>query len=108
MYVSIIKMASKFGPGMLDELIVGKATDIARFKRKEHGLKERGERRECWRNNKRAGKFQEELDKVYIDKQASLRWLKDGRLGYNDERVILAAQDQALMTNGFKKMAGLS
>ena len=45
--VSIIKMASKFGPGMLDELIVGKATDIAIFKRKEHGLKERGDRREC-------------------------------------------------------------
>ena len=52
--------------------------------------------------------FQEELDKVYIDKQASLKWLKDGRLGYNDEHVILAVQDQALMTNGFKKMAGLS
>ena len=57
---------------------------------------------ECWRNNKRADKFQEELD-VYIDKQASLKSLKDGRLGYNDECIILAAQDQALMTNGFKK-----
>ena len=59
-------MASKLGPGMLDELIVGKATDNGRFKRKEHGLKERGVRVECWRNNKRAGKFQEVLDKVYI------------------------------------------
>ena len=106
--VSIIKMASTFGPGIMDERIGGKATHIAKFKGKEHGLKERGERIECWRKNKRAGKFQEELDKCYIDKQASLKWLKDGRLGYNDERVILAAQDQALMTNGFKKMAGLS
>ena len=106
--VSILKMASKFGPGIMDDRIEGSATLIARFKRKEHGLKERGERTECWRKNKRAGKFQEELDKCYIDKQASLKWLKDGRLGYNYERGILAAQDQALMTNGFKKMAGLS
>ena len=51
------KMASNFGPGMLDELIVGNATDIGRFKRKEHYLKERYEKRECWRNKKRAGKF---------------------------------------------------
>ena len=92
----------------MDDRIEGSATLIARFKRKEHGLKERGERTECWRKNKRAGKLQEELDKCYIDKQVSLKWLKDGRLGYNDERVIMAAQDQALMTNGFKKMAGLS
>ena len=106
--ISILKMASKFGPGIMDDRIQGSATLIARFKRKEHGLKERGERTECWRKNKRAGKLQEELDKCYIDKRASLKWLKDGRLGYNDERVILAAQDQALMTNGFKKMAGLS
>ena len=52
--------------------------------------------------------IQEELDKPYIDKQASLKWIRDGRLGYDDERVILAVQDQALMTSGLKKMAGLS
>ena len=106
--VSIIKLASKFGPGILDDTITGKPVDIAKFKRREHAMKERDERKECWRTNKRAGKFQEELDKCYINKEASLKWLKDGRLGYNDERVILAAQDQALMTQGFKKMAGLS
>ena len=70
--MSIIKMASKFGPGIIDRLIGEKVTDIARFKRKEHCMKEMGERIECWRKNKRAGKFQEE---PYVDKQASLKWL---------------------------------
>ena len=44
-----------------------------------------GERIGCWRKNKRAGKFQGELDKPYIDKQTSLNWLKVDRLGYNDD-----------------------
>ncbi len=61
-----------------------------------------------WKNHKRAGPFPKELDKPYIDKEASLKWLKKGRLGFDNEKVILAAQDQGLMTNGFKKMSGLS
>ena len=48
------------------------------------------------------------MDKPYIDKDKSYKWLKKGRLGYENEKIILAAQDQGLMTNGFKKMAGLS
>ena len=34
--------------------------------------------------------------------------VKKGRLGFDNEKVILAAQDQGLITNGFKKMAGIS
>ena len=52
-------------------------------------MKEMGVRNECLRKNKRAWKFLEELDKPYIDKQASLKWHKDVRLVYDDERVIL-------------------
>ena len=36
------------GPGIIDGRIAGKATDIDRFKRKEHGMKEMGERIEYW------------------------------------------------------------
>ena len=61
-----------------------------------------------WQNNKRAGKFYEETNKKYIDKKASFQWLQNGELKYDEERLLLAAQDQGLMTNGFKKMAGLS
>ena len=43
-----------------------------------------------------------------IDKKASLSWLRNGRLGFDGERVIIAVIDQGLVTNGFKKMAGLS
>ena len=31
-----------------------------------------------------------------------------GKLGFENEKIILAAQDQGLITNGFKKMAGIS
>ena len=61
-----------------------------------------------WQNNKRAGKFYEETQKNYIDQKASFQWLQNGELKYDEERLLLAAQDQGLMTNGFKKMAGLS
>ena len=40
--------------------------------------------------------------------QASLSWLKKGKLGFDGERIIIGVQDQGLLTNGFKKMAGLS
>ena len=65
-------------------------------------------RKERWKNNRRAGRFLEELEKDYIDKERSLRWLKNGMVGFDGERILIGAQDQGLMTNGFKKMAGLS
>ena len=33
---------------------------------------------------------------------------KKGKLGFDGERIIIGVQDQGLLTNGFKKMAGLS
>ena len=77
------------------------ATLIARKKREEYTKMGLETRREGWRQNKGAGRFMEELNQTYIDKEASLQWLKSGKLSF-DER-----QDQGLLTNGFKKMAGL-
>ena len=63
---------------------------------------------ERWKDHRWAGRFQEELEKSYIDKEESLRWIRNGDLGYDGERLIIGAQDQGLLTNGFKKMAGIS
>ena len=49
----------------------------------------------------------EELNQTYIDKEASLQWLKSGKLSFDEESIIIAGQDQGLLTNGLKKMAGL-
>ena len=83
------------------------ATLIARKKREEYTKMELETRREGWRQNKRAGRFMEELNQTYIDKEASLQWLKSGKLSFDEERILIAGQDQGLLTNGFKKMAGL-
>ena len=69
---------------------------------------ERINKKKKWQNNKRAGKFFEETQKNYIDQKGSFQWLQNGELKYDEERLILAAQDQGLMTNGFKKMCGIS
>ena len=62
---------------------------------------------EGWQHHARAGRFIEELNKEYIDKDGSLMWLRTGQMGYGHERLIIAAQDQGLLTKGFKKMAGI-
>ena len=84
------------------------ATALSRAKRLNYSFQERIKRKERWQNHKRACKFPDELDKPYIDKEASLSWLKKGKLGFDGERIIFGVQDQGLLTNGFKKMAGLS
>ena len=43
-----------------------------------------------------------------LHRQGGVKWLKKGKLGYVNEKIILAAQYQGLMTNGFKKMAKIS
>ena len=48
--------------------------------------------------DKRAGRLKEEIDKEHVDKKGSFRWLRDGLLKYDGERMIIAAQDQALTT----------
>ena len=56
----------------------------------------------------RAGRFYEEAMKSYIDRKGTFQWIQNGELGFDGERMIIAAQDQGLMTNGFKKMCGIS
>ena len=111
--VSIITQANLFGKDIIetetdDDNRNTPATELAQNKRKIHGFIARHSRKERWIEDKRAGKIPVELDKPYIDKKESLRWLVKGKLAFNDERIIIGAQDQALFTNGFKKMAGLS
>ena len=108
--ISIIKLAKNFGGTMIDDIPDEDvpATTQARSKRLNFSFQERIQRKDRWLKHKRAGKFPEELDKPYIDKEASLSWLKKGKLGFDGERIIFGVQDQGLLTNGFKKMAGLS
>ena len=109
--MSIIKLAKNFAPNLLeDEPDEPEAapTFLARGKRIAYNFTQRNDKKERWINHKRAGLFPKEIDKPYIDKEESFKWLRKGKLGYDNEKVILAAQDQGLMTNGFKKMAGLS
>ena len=60
--------------------------------------------------NQRAGKFYDEHEtkKCYIDRKGTFQWLQNGQLGFDEERLIITAQDLGLMTNGFKKMCGIS
>ena len=108
--VSIIKMARNYAEDLLEEEPdpATPATVQARAKRTAFGIAERSNKLERWKNHKRAGLFPKELEKPYIDKEESFKWLKKGKLGYENEKIILAAQDQGLMTNGFKKMAKIS
>ena len=69
---------------------------------------ERIKKREKWKNNKRAGLFYKEIEKPYIDRKGSFTWLQNGILTYNEERLIIAAQDQGIMTNGLKKVCKLT
>ena len=68
---------------------------------------ERLNKRNRWQTNKRAGKFYEELNKNYIDQVGSVQWIQNGEFTFDEERLLIAAQDQGLMTNGFKKMCGI-
>jgi hypothetical protein len=49
------------------------------------------------------GQFPQSLDEGLIDKEQSYRWLKFGDIKGETESVIMAAQDQAISTNYFKK-----
>ena len=111
--MSIIRLAKNYAPHLIEDEPDPEEPEVAatlhaKAKRTAFCFSERNNRKERWINHKRAGLFPKEMDKPYIDKEESYKWLKKGRLGYENEKVILAAQDQGLMTNGFKKMAGLS
>ena len=68
---------------------------------------EQAVKRHRWKTNKRAGAFYEETQKSYIDRKGSFQWIQNGELQFDEERLLLAAQDQGLTTNGFLKMCGL-
>ena len=108
---SVIKLAENFG-GNIGRTQEGSAQMPATMKARKTGeafnKREHEEKIERWRQNRRAGRYLEELEKEYIDREGSLQWLKNGALGFDGERVIIGAQDQGLLTNGFKKMAGIS
>ena len=110
--ISIVKMAKNFGGDIIEDPPdtdnKTPATAQGQFKRKVYGLQDKQIRLDRWKGHLRAGYFPQELEKCYIDKKASLSWLRNGRLGFDGERVIIAAQDQGLVTNGFKKMARMT
>ena len=106
-------MADLFGKDLIERELGEEdahtpATQMAKQKHKAHGFGMRNQRKERWIEDKRAGKFPVELEKPYIDKDASLSWLKKGKLSFDGERLITGAQDQGLLTKGFMKMANLS
>ena len=99
--MSIIKLAKNFAFHLIEddpEEPEVAATIQAKAKRTSFGFSEQKIKKERWKNHKRAGLFPKELEKSYIDKEESLKWLKKGRLGFDNEKIILAAQDQGLIT----------
>ena len=108
---SVIKLAQNFGKELIHDRQGNEAqpaTKLAKKTRSQYSKQEEKVRIENWKKHQRACKFPEELEKCYIDKEESLRWLKNGVLGFDGERIIVGAQDQGLLTNGFRKMARLS
>ena len=108
---SVTQLAKHFGQDCLTdetETTRNPATDIARKSRKTFSKSFQEEKKEEWAKQQRAKYFLEEMSQNYIDKEGSLNWLTSGTLHYDQERLIMAAQDQGLMTNAFKKMCGLS
>jgi hypothetical protein len=59
--------------------------------------------KERWEAKRLHGQFKRSLDKGLIDKEQSYRWMKFGDIKGETESVIMAAQDQAVSTNYFKK-----
>jgi hypothetical protein len=49
------------------------------------------------------GQFPHSVDEKLVDKEQSYRWLKFGDIKGETESTIVAAQDQAISTNYFKR-----
>jgi hypothetical protein len=56
-----------------------------------------------WEEKKMHGQFPRSLDEKLVDKEQSYRWLKFGDIKRKPESTIVAAQDQAISTNYFKR-----
>ena len=105
---SITQLAESFDPGCLEKLDTFPPSAAAKKSRQKFMKEVHDENQLKWKQHARAGKFLKELEKPYISTEASLDWIKKGRLRFDAERMIIAAQDQGLVTNGFKKMAGMT
>ena len=57
---------------------------------------------------KRAGRFANRMENQEFDEIKLFEWLKRGILNYDRERIILAAQDEVLLTNGLNKISKLT
>ena len=60
------------------------------------------------KKNKRAGKFAKRIKEEEIDKCRSFEGLKRGVMNYDNERIIHAAQDEGILTNGLKTIFKLT
>jgi hypothetical protein len=56
-----------------------------------------------WKEKRMHGQFPRSSDEKLVDKEQSYRWLKFGDIEGETESTIVAAQDQAISTNYFKK-----
>ena len=107
--LSLLKLAGIFLGEEIHGTVIDKtATQLARSSRKKMVSAHQDGRVGNWRRSKRAGPFRTLIEKDIIDKEGSFEWLKRGALNYDGERIILAAQDQGLYTNGVKKLLGLT
>jgi hypothetical protein len=56
-----------------------------------------------WEEKRMHGQFRRSLDEKLFDKEQSYRWLKFGDIKGETESIIVAAQDQEISTNCFKR-----
>jgi hypothetical protein len=56
-----------------------------------------------WVEKRMHGQFPRSLDEKLVDKEQSYRWMKFGDIKRETESTIVAAQDQAVSTNCFKR-----
>jgi hypothetical protein len=56
-----------------------------------------------WEEKRMHGQFPHSLDEKLVDKEQSYRWLKFGDIKGETESTTVAAQDQAVSTNYFKR-----
>ena len=59
--------------------------------------------KESWHGKRRHGQLPRSLDEKLVDIEQSYRWLKYGDIKGETESTIVAAQDEAIRTNYFKK-----
>ena len=73
----------------------------------ERNKKNEGQRsektKERWHGKRMHGQLSRNLDEKLVDIEQSYGWLKSGDIKGETESAIVAAQDQAISTNYFKK-----